>query len=63
MVGIMELHDHLMFFILMIFNLKIIFFVAAIISSRQFTQIFDNKTDEKKEVIFNTKEFNNIYAT
>jgi len=36
MVGIMELHDHLMFFILMIFNLKIIFFMQAIIGSRTY---------------------------
>jgi len=33
MVGIMELHDHLMFFILMIFIIKIIFFIKSLQSS------------------------------
>ena len=41
LVGILELHDHLMFFILLIFNIKMCFFLYSIITSRK--KLFFNK--------------------
>lgn len=39
MIGIMELHDHLMFFILMIFVLKIVFFSKSLLTAASFTHL------------------------
>jgi heme/copper-type cytochrome/quinol oxidase subunit 2 len=51
LVGILELHDHLMFFILLIFNIKMCFFLYSIITSRK--KLFFNK---KKKTAFYSGE-------
>ena len=52
LVGILELHDHLMFFILLIFNIKMCFFLYSIITSRK--KLFFNK---KKKAFYSGELF------
>lgn len=63
MVGIMELHDHLMFFILMIFILKIIFFVKSLLSATYYIspRSAKNILDETSN-LSDTKLFNLHYT-
>jgi heme/copper-type cytochrome/quinol oxidase subunit 2 len=58
LVGILELHDHLMFFILLIFNIKMCFFLYSIITSRK-NLFFNEKKGPLKNDVF---EFNERYV-
>lgn len=62
MIGIMELHDHLMFFILMIFILKIIFFSQSLLSSTKHTYINRRANDPHNHNLEEVKAFNLYYA-
>lgn len=59
LVGILELHDHLMFFILLIFNIKMCFFLYSIITSRE--NLFFSKNLEAPSMS-DVISFNELYV-
>lgn len=59
LVGILELHDHLMFFILLIFNIKMCFFLYSIITSRK--NLFFNKKLCLQDAFTEVANFNELY--
>lgn len=61
LVGILELHDHLMFFILLIFNIKMCFFLYSIITSRE-SLYFNEDSQFPDETFDGVSEFNDLYA-
>ncbi len=62
LVGILELHDHLMFFILLIFNIKMSFFLYSIITSRENLFFIEGERGRKKGLdIRNSIGFHELY--
>jgi len=58
MIGIMELHDHLMFFILMIFVLKIVFFSKSLLTAAMYTRVSREPHDPRITNLRDLRYFN-----